>query len=89
MKKFVKDLTLKEYRRYSNLRAADSNWDLGMAITTYTFLSDLPKRKFLENRITYNNRCEQYFQENLSLLWNIEAYPNMKIDIETGEIELE
>ena len=89
MKKFVRDLTLKEYRRYSNLRAQDGNWNYGMALTACTFLSDLPKKKFFESRIKYNNKCEQYFQENLSLLWNLEAYPNMKIDIETGKIELE
>ena len=63
MKKFVKDLTLKEYKRYSNLRAADGNWSQGMAMTACTFLADLPKRKFLENKVKYDNRCEQYFQE--------------------------
>lgn len=46
-------------------------------------------KKFFENRIKYNNKCEKYFQENLSLLWNIEVCSNMKIDIETEEIELE
>ena len=88
MKKLVKELTLEDYRRYGNLRMCDGNWNKEMALTCITFLRSMPNRKWFENKKRYNLRCEKYYQENLSLLWNFETYPNMKIDIETGELEL-
>ncbi len=87
MKK-VADLTLEEYRRYGNLRVCDGYWGIGMALTCASFFRDMPKRKLFEGRIKYKKRCEKHFKENLHLLFNLEKYPNMKIDIETGELEL-
>ena len=88
MKKLVKEMTLEEYKKYGNLRASDGNWSKEMALTCATFLSSLPKRKLFESKKKYNSSCEKYYQENLPLLWNFEDYPNMKLDIETGELEL-
>ena len=88
MKKLVKEMTLKEYREYCYLRACDGNWNMGIAETCLLFLASLPRRKLFESKKKYNLRCEKYYQENLPLLWNFETYPNMKIDIKTGEFEL-
>lgn len=89
MKKLVKEMTLEEYREYGNLRVCDGNWSMEMALTCSSFLNSLPKRKLFESKKKYSLRCEKYYQENLPLLWNFESYPNMKIDIKTGEIELQ
>lgn len=88
MKKLVKEMTLEEYREYGNLRVCDGNWSMGIAETCVLFLSNLPRRRLFESKKKHSLRCEKYYQENLPLLWNFEAYPNMKIDIKTGEIEL-
>lgn len=85
---YVKNLTFKEFERYANNRACDGNWDLYVALTCAEFMKTVPKRKLFELRSTYNERCEKYFQDNLHLLWNLEAYPDMQIDIETGEIKI-
>ena len=87
MIKQIKDLTFEEYKKYCNLRACDGNWGIGMALTCVTFLRDTPNRKLFERRKKYKARCEKHFKNNLHLLFNLEEYPNMKIDIETGKIE--
>lgn len=88
MKKLVKDMTFADYRKYCNLRACDGNWDIGTALTCITFMRSLPKKKTFESKRKHNLRCESLYSDNKALIWNFEHYPNMKLDIETGEFEL-
>jgi hypothetical protein len=88
MKKKVRDLTLDDYKTYCNLRTYDGNWSMEMALICIDFLSKLPKRKIFENKKKYKAKCEKIFQDNLHLIWNLEDYPNMSIDINTGQIEV-
>ena len=87
MKK-IKDLTLDDYKTYCNLRTCDGNWSLEMALTGIDFLSSLPKRRLFESKKKYKEKCEKIFQDSLYLLWNLKDYPNMSIDISTGQIEV-
>ena len=89
MFKLVKDWTINDYDRYGNLRACDGNWDQGMALTCLVFFRNLPKKKLFESKKKYNINRENIFKENLSLLWNLEDYPNLAIDIDTGEVLLD
>ena len=89
MFKLVKDWTINDYDQYGNLRACDGNWDQRMALTCFTFFRNLPKKKLFESKKKYNTKRENIFKENLSLLWNLEDYPNLAIDIDTGEISLD
>jgi len=89
MFKLVKDWTINDYDQYGNLRACDGNWDSGMALTCLVFFRNLPKKKLFESKKKYNTKRENIFKENLSLLWNLEDYPNLAIDIDTGEISLD
>ena len=88
MFKLVKDWTLKDYDKYGNLRACDGKWNATMAITCFEFFRSLPKKKLFESKKKYYAKCEKIFQENLHLLWNLEDYPNLAIDIETGKVSL-
>ena len=89
MLKLVKDLTFDEYKKYGSLRRLDGNWTIGMALTWIIILKDIPKRKIFERRKKYQKRCEDCFKNNLHFLCSLDEFPNMKIDIETGKIEVE
>lgn len=82
----VKDLTLDNYKTYGNLRAADGNWSLEMAMIFIEFYNNLPKRRLFESKKKHKQKCDKIFQDNLHLLWNLEDYPDMKINIDTGEV---
>ena len=88
MKKLVKELTAKDFLKYISLRNKDGHWAKEDARLCYTFYCTLPEREDNESRKKYNARLEQYFQESLPLLWDFEKYPNLKLDIETGEYEI-
>jgi len=85
--KYVKDLTVKDFLKYISLRNKDNRWSREDARLCYAFYCTLPEREDHESRKKYNARLEQYFQESLSLLWDFEKYPNLKLDIKTGEYE--
>ena len=88
MFKLVKDWTLKDYDEYGDLRICDGKWNIEMALTCFEFFRSLPKKKWYESKKKYNAKVEKIFQEQLPLLWNLKDYPNLAIDIETGEISL-
>ena len=75
--KFVRDWTFKDFQTYCNIRACDGNWSLDIAITCMTLMQDRPKF-----------RVKKWFQKNLNAnnVFNIEAYPDLIIDIETGKV---
>lgn len=87
MKK-VKDFTYNDYYEYCQKRVSDGNWDRYVALTAVSFLQEVPKKKLFESKQKYYARREAFFQKNLPLLWNLEDYPNMKINIETGDIKV-
>ena len=88
MKKKIRDLTLDDYKTYGNLRTCDGNWSPEMAMIFIDFCKSLPKRRLFESKKKHKEKCEKIFQDNLHLIWNLEDYPNMCIDIDTGQIEV-
>lgn len=83
---FIKDMTLEQFREYGHLRAADGNWGINMAMCCCDFFKQLPKKKRFERKKKYKARCEKFWRENINSVWNIEDYPKMLINIETGEV---
>ena len=83
MKKLVKDFTYKDLQDYGNYRACDGQWDLMLAMTYIDFYRSIPKPLF--NRKKKQN---EYVKKHIHEVFNLETYPNMKIDVETGEVEI-
>ena len=76
MKKKVSEWKYKDLNDYANQRACDGNWSIMLATTVISFIQEAHKHLFKE----------KYWQKNKHLVFNLEAFPNMEIDIDTGEI---
>ena len=81
MFKYVKDFTYKDLTEYCNNRACDGNWSMKMTISFLSFYHSIPRG--------FKRKKNKYIKEHIGELFNLKDFPNMKIDIESGEIEVE
>lgn len=81
MKILVREFTYEDLKCYGNARACDGNWSCDLAMTFIDFYRSIPKTIFKKKK-------DKYVKEHIDELFNLDEYPNLKIDIETGEYEL-
>lgn len=74
----AKDFTYGDLKEYGNRRACDGNWSTLLGLTVLYFMSTVPKGK--------RNKKDKYVKEHIGEVFNLEDYPNMAINIDTGEI---
>lgn len=77
--KLVKDLTYDELSYYGNARACDGRWNAPLAFAFLDFTKHMPRFLFKKKR-------DKFVREHIGEIFNLEDFPNMLIDIETGEI---
>ena len=76
--KYVRDFTYDDFSAYANKRACDGNWGTQLALICLEFGKSIPL--FRKNK---------YVKNHIGDVFNLKNYPNMQIDIETGEIMLD
>ena len=81
MIKLVKDFTYDDLEDYGNKRACDGNWSMEIAISFFSFYKYIPRG--------FKRKKNKYIKEHIGELFNLKDFPNMKIDIESGKIEVE
>ena len=81
MSKLVKDFTYDDIEDYGNKRAYDGNWSMAIAISFFNFYNCIPRG--------FKRKKNKYIKEHIGELFNLKDFPNMKIDIESGKIEVE
>ena len=81
MIKLVKDFTYDDLEDYGNKRACDGNWSMEIAISFFSFYKYIPRG--------FKRKKNKYIKEHIGELFNLQDFPNMKIDIESGKIEVE
>lgn len=74
----VKDFTYNDLKEYGNKRACDGNWDAYLGLHLINFMGSIPKGK--------HKKKDEYVKEHIGEVFNLENYPNMSINIDTGEI---
>lgn len=74
----VKDLTYNDIKEYNNKRACDGNWDVHIGFRLINFMGFAPKGK--------HKKKDEYVKEHIGEVFNLKDYPNMRINIDTGEI---
>ena len=83
MKKKVVEFTYNDLKEYGNNRACDGKWSLALAMNFMDFCRTIPQPFF--NR---KKKQDAYVKQHIHQLFNVEEYPNMAIDIETGDFEV-
>lgn len=81
MSKLVKDFTYDDLEDYGNKRACDGNWSMIIAISFFNFYNSIPRG--------FKRKKNKYIKKHIGELFNLKDFPNMKIDIESGKIEVE
>lgn len=79
--KYVKDFTYDDLKDYGNKRACDGRWSIAMTSAFISFYHSIPRG--------FKRKKNKYIKEHIGELFNLKDFPNMKIDIESGEIEVE
>ena len=74
----VKDFTYNDLKEYGNRRACDGNWGTILALSMMSFISSIPKGR--------HKKKDAYVKKHIEEVFNLEDYPNMSININTGEI---
>ena len=74
----VKDFTFNDLKEYVNKRACDGNWNLDLGVRMINFIISIPKGK--------HKKKDEFVKEHIGEVFNIEDYPNMSININTGEV---
>lgn len=80
MSKLVKDFTYKDLVDYGNNRACDGRWSVEMISAFLSFYHSIPRG--------LRRKKNKYVKEHMGELFNLKEFPNMKIDIESGKIEV-
>ena len=88
MKTLVREWTADDLKTYMNRRACDGNWGFDIATACIDFYHRMPNKKWYESKRKYKERADQFYREHCDELWNLQDYPNIAIDIETGEIQI-
>ena len=81
MFKYIKDFTYKDLVDYGNKRACDGHWSIEIMSAFLSFYHSIPKG--------FKRKKNKYVKEHIGELFNLKDFPNMKIDIENGKIEVE
>ena len=81
MTKKVTELTYADIVEYGERRASDGYWSMELAITYIEFRRCMP-RMFLRRK------KDKWVHDNIGKLFNIVNYPDLSIDIVTGEVSL-
>lgn len=74
----VKNFTYNDLKEYGNKRACDGNWGTNLGLCVIDFMASIPKGK--------HKKKDEYVKEHIGEVFNLEDYPNMSINIDTGEI---
>ena len=74
----VKDFTYNDLKDYANKRASDGNWSTLISIVVLSFVGSIPKGS--------RKKKDNYIKENIGECFNLKDYPDMCINIDTGEI---
>ena len=74
----VKEFTYNDLKAYTNKRACDGSWETQVGLCLIDFMDSIPKGK--------HKKKDEYVKEHIGELFNLEAYPNMSINIDTGEV---
>lgn len=74
----VKDFTYNDLKEYGNKRACDGNWDNVLCLGVIQFMLSIPKGK--------HKKKDEYVKEHIGEVFNLVDYPDMSINIDTGEV---
>lgn len=74
----VKDFTYNDLKEYTNKRFCDGNWGFYTSLYILDIIDEVPKGK--------HKKKDEYVKEHIGEVFNLEKYPNMSINIDTGEI---
>lgn len=81
MKKKVTELTYADIVEYGERRASDGYWSMDLAISYIEFRKSMP-------RMLLRRKKDRWVHDNIGRLFNIENYPDLSLDIATGEVSL-
>lgn len=74
------DMELKDFNTYMNLRACDGNQSYILMISFLKVMDSLPRGSYRKKNKWFRKKIKNGY------IFDTDQYPNMWIDIETGEI---